>query len=42
MKQAVLNNDQMMLVGMDTGFVENLNLKGLIRLNCHEYLPKDD
>ena len=34
-KQAVLHNDQMMLVDMDAGFVENLNLKKLIRLNCH-------
>ena len=41
-KQAVLHNDQIMLVDMDAGFVENLNLKELIRLNCHEYLPKDD
>ena len=41
-KQSVIDGDQMMLIGMDAEVVENSNLKRLLRLNCHEYLPKDD
>ena len=41
-KQSVLHSYQMMLADMDTEVVKKLNLKELLRLNCHEYLPKDD
>ena len=41
-KQSVLHSDKIMSVDMDTEVLKNLNLRELLRLNCHKYLPKDD
>ena len=41
-KQSVLHSGQIMSVDMGAEVAKNLNLKELLRLNCHEYLPKDE